>query len=320
MGRFGIPTILLFIALLPVVAFSESPKVTGDLMVFHAGSLAVPFSEIAAAFEKEYPGIRVLREAAGSRECARKISDLKRPCDVMASADYAVIDSLLIPEHANWNIKFASNEMVIAYTEHSRGMNEITHDNWHEVLLRPDVSFGRSEPNSDPCGYRTLLTLKLAEKFYHVPGLAQAFAEKDLRFMRPKETDLLALLETQTIDYMFIYRSVAEQHKLKWLALPDEINLKRPELAEHYATVSVELSGTAPGLTLERHGEAMIYGVTIPKNAPNPKAALAFVDFLLDMEKGLAIMEKNGQPGVVPSVSSTFAQIPVTLKPYAIQP
>jgi len=320
MGKCGITIIILIGALLPLGVFSESVQVTGNLMIFHAGSLAVPFSEIATAFEKEYPGVRVLREAAGSRECARKIIDLERPCDVLASADYAVIDSLLIPEHADWNIKFAGNEMVIAYTEKSRDMSEITQDNWHEVLLRSDVAFGRSEPNSDPCGYRTLLTLKLAENFYNTPGLAHVFAEKDLRFVRPKETDLLALLETQTIDYIFIYRSVAEQHGLRWLALPDEINLKRPELAEHYATVSVELIGTAPGTTIEQHGEPMVYGVTVPRSAPNPKAALAFVNFLLDKAKGLAIMEKNGQPGVVPSVSSTFAQIPETLKHYAIQP
>lgn len=314
-------TLILFAGtLLSTNAFPENPDISGNLLVFHAGSLAVPFREIVEAFNKEYPDVNVLREAAGSRECARKIADLDRNCDVMASADYAVIDNLLIPKHANWNIKFATNEMAIAYTKESQGAKEITPENWHRLLLRDDIRFGRSEPNADPCGYRTVLTLKLAAQFYQVPGLVESFLQKDLRYMRPKETDLLALLETQTIDYMFIYRSVAEQHDLQWLALPDEINLKQPDLADHYASVSVELSGTTPGATIERRGEPMVYGVTIPNNAPNPKAAEAFVAFLLNKEKGQAIMKKNGQPSVVPTTSSTFDNIPPSLKPFALEP
>jgi len=69
----------------------------GRLIVFHAGSLSIPFKEMGEAFTKKYPGVKIQREAAGSRTCARKITDLKRPCDVMASADYTVIQNLLLP-------------------------------------------------------------------------------------------------------------------------------------------------------------------------------------------------------------------------------
>lgn len=295
----------------------QADSLSGELMVFHAGSLSVPLKEVANAFERAHPGVKILREAAGSRECARKISDLGRRCDVLASADYAVIDSLLIPTHAAWNIKFAGNEMIIAYTGKSHGSTEITADNWPTLLMREDIAFGRSDPNADPCGYRTILTVKLAEKYYKLPGLADAFVQKDTRYMRPKETDLLALLETHVIDFLFIYRSVAEQHGLRWLALPDEINLKKAEMTERYRSVSVTISGTAPGTTMSQAGEPMIYGVTIPRNAPNPRAAMAFLDFLLDKDRGLAILEENGQPGVVPAPSATFDHIPEPLKKFA---
>lgn len=293
---------------------------SGDLIIFHAGSLAVPFRDIAEAFMEAHPRVRVRREAAGSRESARKISDLHRACDVMASADYVVIDTLLIPEHASWNIRFAGNEMAITYTERSRYSETINSDNWLDIVMRDDVAFGRSDPNFDPCGYRTLLMVKLAEKHYKRPGFAEAFSGKDLRFIRPKETDLLALLETGTIDYVFIYRSVAEQHGLRRLPLPDAINMKQAELADWYGSVSVEISGAAPGTSMVQYGEPMVYGVTIPRNAPNPEAALAFVDFLLAQDKGLAIMEQNGQPGLVPSISTTYDHIPESLKHYALQP
>jgi len=135
------------------------------LIIFHAGSLSVPFKKIAKKFEKENPNVKILLEADGSRKCARKITDLQKECDVMASADYTVINKLLIPEYADWNIKFASNEMTIVFNENSRYSTEINANNWCEILLKEDVAFGRSDPNSDPCGYRAVLTSKLAEQF-----------------------------------------------------------------------------------------------------------------------------------------------------------
>jgi molybdate/tungstate transport system substrate-binding protein len=314
---------LLFLAvllLLLVPAGVHAADVSGDLIVFQAGSLSVPLEQISAAFNKEYPNVRVLREAAGSRECARKISDLNRPCDVLALSDYAVIDTLLVPKYADWNIKFAGNELALVYDEKSRHAGEITRDNWFDILLDGDVAFGRAEPNADPCGYRTVLLMKLAEDFYQKPGLADRVLGKDTRHIRPKETDLLALLEVHAIDYIFLYRSVAEQHGLKWLALPDEINLKKPELAERYKKVSVELSGQTPGTKIAQRGEPMVYGITIPKNAPNPAAALAFVSFLLDKDRGMAILEKNGQPSVIPAPTETFDKIPPELKRFAKKP
>lgn len=305
---------------LPGASSGEDAEISGDLMVFHAGSLSVPFKQISEAFEKKYPSVRVLLEASGSRDCARKITELGRRCDVMAASDYSVIDTMLIPEHAGWNIKFAGNEMAIVYDEASRRAGEITADNWPRILLRDDVAFGRADPDADPCGYRTLLVLKLAEGYYRQAGLAESLSKKDTRYLRPKETDLLALLETRTIDYIFLYRSVAEQHQLKWLALPDAINLKKPELAGVYRNATVEITGATPGTKIVQKGEPMVYGVTIPKNAPNPNAALAFVTFLLEKDKGLAIMARNGQPSVVPAASETYDKLPESLRSYAEKP
>lgn len=302
-------------------AAGDAPEsLGGDLVVFHAGSLSAPFDAIAKAFMQRHPEVRVLREAAGSRACARKITDLGRPCDVFASADYAVIDTLLIPKHADWNIRFARNEMEIVYTERSRRFAEITPENWMDILLDAEVAFGRADPDSDPCGYRAVLTMKLAEEYYRRPGLTERFLAKDRRHIRPKETDLLALLETRTIDYIFLYRSVAIQHGHEYVSLPAEVNLGKPELEDLYRTVCVEISGEAPGRKMTQCGEPMAYGITIPASAPNPGAALAFVKFLLEKEGGLAVMEAQGQPSMVPAPCAGYDQLPEALKPYATRP
>ncbi|MBU1011935.1 MAG: tungstate ABC transporter substrate-binding protein WtpA [Bacteroidetes bacterium] len=288
------------------------------LIIFHAGSLSVPLKEVIELFNKEYPEISILTEAAGSRDCARKITDLKKECDVMASADYTVIDQLLIPDHASWNIHFASNEMVIVYHDEEQSFRKIDSTNWFNILLNDEIKYGRSEPNADPCGYRTVLVAKLAEKYYNIPGFASKLMAKDQQYIRPKETDLLALFETNTVDFIFIYRSIAEQHGLKYLTLPDAINLKSSKFTEEYSSVTVDLSGREPGSIITQIGEPMVYGITIPTNAPNKSTAIKFVDFLLS-DKGMAIMEKNGQPSIVPSYSDSFQNIPVSLKKYALK-
>ena len=309
--------ILICLSLIPLLGYNQkTSSLSGNLVIFHAGSLSVPLKEMAAEFKKLYPQVNIQMEAAGSVASARKITDLNKPCDIMASADYAVIDKMLVPAFADYNIKFASNEMCVVYTEKSRYAKEINDKNWTTILLKSDVAYGRSDPNSDPCGYRTEMTLQLAEKHYKKQGLYGRFIAKDNEYIRPKETDLLALLETNAIDYIFLYRSVAVQHKLKYIVLPDAINLKNPQYTREYASVKVEINGSKPGEKQTMTGEPMIYSFTILRNAPNKAAAIAFAEFLLNKDKGQAIMARNGQPSVVPSKVENYDKVPEKLKPF----
>jgi molybdate/tungstate transport system substrate-binding protein len=317
MNRILLMTIMA--ALFNINSYSQ-PKpqeLSGDLIIFHAGSLSVPFKEIAAEFNKLFPDVKVLMESAGSVASARKITDLNKPCDIMASSDYGVIDNMLIPKYADWNIRFVSNELAVVYDEKSRYAWEINAKNWYSVLMKKDVAFGRADPNADPCGYRTVMMLQLAEDYYKKPGLAKMISEKDLNFIRPKEVDLLALLESHSIDYIFLYRSVAIQHQLKFVVLPDEINLKDPRFSKQYAKVSTEINGKEPGKKEVVKGEPMLYGVTMLRNAPNKAAAIAFMQFLLSKDKGIKIMEKNGQPSVIPMETQNYDKLPKELGSFA---
>jgi len=290
-------------------------EVKGELLVIHAGSLAVPFREISELFMRMYPNVEVKAEAHGSRDCARYVMDLDKSYDVMGSADYLVIDSLLLPDCADFNIRFATNEMAIAFTERSQFADEIDAINWYEILLRDDVAYGRADPHRDPCGYRSIMTFQLAERYYGVSGLAEQLERKGgKKYIRPKETDLLALLEAGEIDYLFIYRSVCHQHGLNTLLLPDEVNLKSAELAELYAMAQIELTGATPGEVSRQVGTPMVYGVTIPHSAANRELAEAYIALLLS-PAGQAIMERNGQPPIVPASTMQYDALPDSLKP-----
>jgi len=291
---------------------------SNQLIIFHAGSLSIPVKEMVTAFNKTHPDIKIITESAGSVACARKITDLNKPCDVLLSADYQVIDNFMIPQFADWNIRFASNKMVLVFTEKSKYSHQINLKNWPEILLRKDVFYGRSDPNSDPCGYRTVISLKLAGKYLSQSDLADEILEKDQRFIRPKEVDLVALLQSNAIDYVFIYQSVALQHQLPYLNLPDSVDLGNPLLADWYASASTKIDGNKPGETTIQKGEPMVYGLTIPKNSPNPQMALEFVKFILSPDGGMKIMEKNGQPSLIPAFTNTYYKLPESLRPFAL--
>lgn len=294
----------------------QQPAVNEKLTIFHAGSLSVPFREISALFGEGHPNVTIKPEAAGSRDTARKVSDLGRRCDVLGSADYKVVENLLMPEHADFNICFATNEMAIVYTDSSNRSGEINSENWYDILLDDDVRFGRSDPNSDPCGYRTAMVFQLAETHYGVPGLVDALENKHGdKYIRPKETDLLALLEAGELDYLFIYRSVGQQHGLEILRLPDEINLRSPDLADVYATARVMVRGKRPGELIARIGAPIVYSVTIPKSAQHRELAEAYVALLLS-EQGQAVMEECGQPPLVPAQTREYDRVPPSLQPF----
>jgi len=272
-------------------ADGNSETLSGKLVIFHAGSLAAPFGELAGKFMEKHPDVRVLREVAGSRECARKVCDLGKRCDLLASADSAVIANLLMGSYADWYIEFATNEMVVVCRD---SLHEgLTVENLPDRLLQ-SKAIGRADPDLDPCGYRTLMVWQLLERYYKRKGLYRELLEIcPASKTRPKETDLLALLECGQLDYFFIYRSVAEQHGLNYLVLPDEVNLSQASRAALYDKAVVSVSGKKPGSTMVHRGKPIVYGVTVPSNAEHAESGKAFVRFLLSQE-GKAIMRANG--------------------------
>lgn len=265
------------------------------LRIIHAGSLSMIVKEVIDSFSAGNPGITFLTEAWGSKDGARQITELGKPCDVFISADDRIIHSFLVPDHAKWSIPFAGNEMVLAYTPKSKFGDRINSNNWFDILRRDDVLTARSSPDSDPCGVRAVLLILLSDKHYQKQNLSEILLAKDQKYIRPKEADLIALLEKNVVDYLYIYKSIALQHNFLWLKLPDEINLGNPKMDSLYGSVSFVTAGRTPGSDHRETGAAIVYGVTIPSASENPAGAARFLRFFLDREKGGAIIRRNGQ-------------------------
>jgi len=305
MGRSFVKRGSVFLLILGVAVFLSLPRAfaepKGTVVMFHAGSLTMPFEAMEKQFEARYPGVDLQREASGSQAAARKVTDLNKPCDIMASADFKVIDKLLIPRYADWNIRFATNQLVLCYTDKSKYSKKVNARNWHEILQRKDVVWGHSDPNLDPCGYRALMVLQLAEKYYKKPGMYEKIlANRPLANVRPKSVELVSLLQTGNMDYAWEYLSVAVQHGLKYVALPDKINLGNYKEDPFYSQAMVKVTGKKPGEYMDMKGESVTYGITLIKDAPNKEAAIAFLEYMLDPKGGLKILKDQGQPPFIP--------------------
>ena len=269
-------------------ASTTQKKVT--LTVFQADSLTTPFDQIAKEFEKQNPNVTVQREGAGSIDLVKKISEHNRTADVVATAGGFPLDTFLYKRNlTTWYARFATNSMVIMYTNKSKYSNEINTANWYQVLTRPDVQVGRTNPDLGPVGYRTLLVWQLAEKFYNKPGLYdRLLAQTPAKNVFEREIDEFAPLQSGQIDYAWNYKSVALQQNFSYIALPPQINLSDPAYDNLYNTVNVTSAGE------QVNGSVIEYCITIPNNAPNPDLAAQFVQFVLG-PTGSKIMADNGQ-------------------------
>jgi molybdate/tungstate transport system substrate-binding protein len=109
----------------------------------------------------------------------------------------------------------------------------------------------------------------------------------------PDEGDLLALLQARSVDYAFMYRSTAEDHRLKITTLDDEVNLGRSDLAPTYAQVSVSFTPNNGRAGQVMRGAPVTYGVTIPTQARNRAGARLLLQNLLG-NKGQTLLKRRG--------------------------
>jgi molybdate/tungstate transport system substrate-binding protein len=346
-GRGVLAFLAITILLLSTTLYGCSSEKKQILKVFNADSLMVPFEELASEFEAEHPSVDVQVEGHGSIQVIRHATELHDEVDVIAVADYSLIPMLMyntkIPgtdkNYADWYVIFSTNELGLAYTPQSRYAGEITSANWYEVLSRPDVEVALSDPRFDSSGYRALMSCQLAELYYGNTTIFKGvlgnssppitvdenggnytitvpeILKSSKLTIRGSSIGLLSTIESGDVDYAFMYKSVAEQHGLKFLELPGEINLSSDGYKALVQRLEVKLQFQRfASVYPEFECLPILYAVTIPQNTPKRELAVEFVKFLLGPE-GQRILLEQSQPPVSPAYADAPDLLPNELKP-----
>ena len=180
---------LVGILLALLVSCSSCGSSKKELLILAAGSLMVPFTEMAGQFESTHPNVEVIIDGHGSIQVCRHAVELGDPASLMAVADYSLLPLLVYSAnlpgigtpYADWSINFSGNRLGLSYTDSSAYGDEITASNWYQILAREDVTWGFSDPRLDACGYRTLMLYELAEQYYGQPSLLQQMVINKMR-------------------------------------------------------------------------------------------------------------------------------------------
>lgn len=243
-----------------ITSDATTPTTSPTIAILAAGSLQYAI-ENGLRSSLEVP---VHVESHGSATVARLIADGQRDPDIVTVADTALFEQPLSPK---WYSVFTSNAIVLAYNPETAGGRRLaTTDAWYKSLLNETVRFGRTDPDQDPLGYRTLFMLELASRYYDdVSQLMPAFKNRNNIY---PETGLVSRFETGSIDAAVTYRNMAIERDYAYIDLPDQINLSNPRYVDSwYSTVSYTLPS---GQTIE--GNIINYGSTIRHMS---KAAIA---------------------------------------------
>lgn len=169
-------------------------------------------------------------EAHGSLAVRRLIVENARDPDAVALADPSLFEGISPRMRL-----FATNALVLAYDPRSPHAEALQQD-WTSALTRDGVRLGRTDPETDPLGYRTVLALKLAER----KGMAERSEILSQSTVLP-ETGIVRAVAGGKLDAAFVYRSMAVEADIPFVDLPAAIDFSDPAHSETYASVSINL-------------------------------------------------------------------------------
>ncbi len=281
--------IRIFSSLLGAVLLLQVATVQASttLRIAYAGSMGVVMNRfLGPAFARQqhidYQGI-----GRGAYGLAHLLAARQIQADVFISISSGPIDILRRAGLAGEVVPVASTQMVISYSPKSAYVKALRQAAagrlpWYEVLRKPGLRFGRTDPNVDPQGRNILFTLQLAERYYHRPHLLKEILGENLNPQQIfSEASLLSRLEAGQVDAASSYLSAAKSRHLPYIVLPREINLGTPGLwASWYRHAQLSLR-LADGQRTVLHPQPLVFYACVLTNSLHPARARQFVRFLL---------------------------------------
>ena len=319
---------------------SAQPK---TLVIYHHGSPTPAIEAAEKVFEARYPDVKVLREKDDALANMRKVTDLGKPADIVYTDDYSIIPPVMFPKYADFWIRYAHDEMTLAYASNSKHAGEINADNWYRILEKPDVKWGIADPNAGPDGYFSLGQIMLSNIHYKDPGIFNRLigantairatesngsyvvdCPENLRpnstkvVIRPDPETLYPMILAGEIDYAFGYMgSVIGEGPagIETVDLPPQVDLSDLSLVSGvYNRVTINMFSDRPERRISVKLGAKANGLTIPLNAPNREAAINFLEIFLGTTGQEALEGVHITP-LSPAETNDLSRAPAKLRP-----
>ena len=286
-----------FLVFATTLLYAASVAADGALVlrVAYAGSMGVVMDGAAGpAFAKAHHAT-YQGTGQGSYALAHLLAAHQMQADVFVTITPGPMQVLKQAGMVTNAVPVASTQMVISYSPQSKFAADFAaaaqgKKAWYDVLSEPGLRLGRTDPAIDPQGANVLLTLQLAEAYYHKPGLMHAIAGDVQNTAQIfTEPSLMSRLEAGQIDASISYLSAAQSHHLPTIALPDQINLGDPDMqASWYDRAAITLGS---GKTLRV--QPLVFYAAALNHAAQPALARDFVAFLQSPE-GQKLFQDHG--------------------------
>ena len=289
---------------------SAASSQEGPLISYSADAYATEVTSLLNGFSSS-TGVQVAPVKSGGSTADASAIKAGAQDDVFVSASLSATSSQYLGNlTANWAIGFATDQLVLAYSNSTTQTAATTNiiglanaaiksnatsdwNSFYTALVGGTVKVGISAPAQDPAGLRAWLVLEAAGYVYS-GGDQQAYVSALLssqdNVTAASAADLVAPLQAGDIQFLFTYKSAAISNDLNYIALDSHVNLGTPSLGSFYSQFSYTDSA---GVT---KGAPIVICVTVPLSVVNSGEALQFVQYVVQNAKSL----------------STFGLVPLT--------
>src|SRR5579884_2017258 len=257
-----------------------SAQELGALDVSYAGSMGSMMEGPIKTSAAQTLKLDMHGRGQGSSALAQLIAGNSIRSDVFIPVTPGPMMTVLRAGKADTAFPVAHTEMVIAYSPKSKFAPELEAASkgkryWWEVLQKPGLRFGRTDPVGDPQGRNIIFTMMLAAKIYKQPGLVEKILGPTINEQQIfTEPTVQARLQSGELDAASAYKIQPGPFNLPYITLPQDINLS----GQNVRTEHPDITLTVGGKTYQP--EPLIYYAAALKDAPNAKGAAAFVDWL----------------------------------------
>jgi molybdate/tungstate transport system substrate-binding protein len=234
----------------PSSTTSPTPKPSGDVFVFSAGSLDTLMTKSVGPAFHAATGYTLVDTSHGSGTLASDIKNKVAVADVFVSASPTDDTTLMGSANGNWvswYAAFATSPEVLGYYPKSKFAKDLQTMPWYKVITLPGFRLGRTNPSQDPGGVLAVKALEETATAQHLPALNKLATETSDEYAEdPEEADI----QTGQLDAAFMYEADANSQGSPFVKL-----------------TGTDLAGN--------------YTITLVNNAPHLAAAEAFIKFLL---------------------------------------